>query len=317
MLVAVLNRDPDLQAVSSDLDGASLVGASTREKIDVFVLSAFVNEDAQCGFAILQELRKTIPDARAVMMLDASKPDAVLEAFRAGARGVFDYQESSEMLCQCIHKVHEGEVWANNDQVSIVLDALASAPKVRAIGGNGLNLLSKREAEVVGCLAEGLTNREIAERLGLSQHTIKNHMFRIFDKLGVSSRLELMFMTLSQNTATPPPLLQSLLRDPVGDYDEATLALCETAAEHGILAAQLLLARAAWKGRASDSDPIRSYKWFCVALDQITRTKNSVRKAMSPAQVAEAERRVREQLNKTHGIVPSPSFQDYKCGSVA
>jgi DNA-binding NarL/FixJ family response regulator len=67
-----------------------------------------------------------------------------------------------------------------------------------------MNLLSKREADVVGCLAEGLTNREIGERLDLSQHTIKNHMFRIFDKLGVSNRIELMFMTLSPGHSRAP-----------------------------------------------------------------------------------------------------------------
>src|SRR5205823_4710894 len=65
---------------------------------------------------------------------------------------------------------------------------------------------SKREMEVVRCLAEGLTNREIANRLGLSQHTIKNYLFRIYDKLGVSSRLELLFMTLTQAGAAQPEL---------------------------------------------------------------------------------------------------------------
>ncbi len=171
-----------------------------------------------------------------------------------------------------------------------------------------MNLLSKREADVVGCLAEGLTNREIGERLGLSQHTIKNHMFRIFDKLGVSNRIELMFMTLSQVTAAPP-LLQDLLQDPAGDYDEATLALCEKAAEHGVLAAQLMLARIAWTGRASDSDVTRSYMWYCVAFDQLNRMKNSVKKAMNPAQLADADRRVRAKLDKSDRIVPSLSPQ--------
>ena len=308
LLVGVLSRDPDLQVVSSDLNAASLVAASITENIDVFVLSAFVNEGAQRGVEILQELRETNPNARAVMLLDSSKPEAVLEAFRAGARGVFDHQESSDTLCQCIRKVHQGQVWVNDDQMAVVLDALASAPKVRAVGGNGMNLLSKREADVVACLAEGLTNREIGERLGLSQHTIKNHMFRIFDKLGVSNRIELMFMTLSQGPAAPP-LLQDLLKDPTGDYDEATLAFCEKAAEHGVLAAQLMLACIAWTRRASDSDVIRSYMWYCVASDQLTRTKDTVKKAMNPAQLAEADRRVRERLDKSHRIVPSRSLQ--------
>jgi DNA-binding CsgD family transcriptional regulator len=78
------------------------------------------------------------------------------------------------------------------------VEALASSPVVRAVDANGLSLLSKREMDVVRSLAEGLTNREIAERLGLSQHTIKNYLFRVYDKLGVSSRLELLFMTLTQ-----------------------------------------------------------------------------------------------------------------------
>jgi DNA-binding NarL/FixJ family response regulator len=308
LLVGVLSHDPDLRVVSSDLDAASLVAASITEKIDVFVLSAFVDEGAQRGFEILQELRETNSNARAVMLLVSSKPEAVLEAFRAGARGVFDHRESSDMLCQCIRKLHQGQVWVNNEQMAVVLDALASAPKVRAVDGNGMNLLSKREADVVKCLAEGLTNREIGERLGLSQHTIKNHMFRIFDKLGVSSRIELLFMTLSQGTAAPP-LLQDLLSDPAGNYDEPTLALCEKEAEHGVLAAQLMLARNAWTGRASDSDVIRAYKWFSVALDQLTRRKNNVKKAMSPAQLAEAESRVREWLNKSRRIEPSPTAE--------
>jgi DNA-binding CsgD family transcriptional regulator len=172
------------------------------------------------------------------------------------------------------------------------------------VDGNGLNLLSNREVEVVRCLAEGLTNREIAQRLRLSQHTIKNHLFRIFDKLGVSSRIELLFMTLSQAT-TAPPLLQGLLRDPADGCDEATFALCQKAAEHGVVAAQLALARMFWTGRASDSDVIRAYMWFHVAIDQLTRTKNAVNKAMNPAQVVEAERRAREWLTKSRGKMPS------------
>jgi DNA-binding NarL/FixJ family response regulator len=308
LLVGVLRQDSDFQVVSSDLNLASLIAASISQKTHVFILSAFADEDAQRGFRILEELRVTNPNARAVILLDSSKPQSVLEAFRAGARGVFDHQESSDMLSQCIREVHAGQVWLNNEQVALVLDALAAAPKVRAVGPNGMNLLSKREADVVRCLAEGLTNREIADRLGLSQHTIKNYLFRIFDKLGVSNRIELMFMTVSQGAA--PPLLPDLLKDPAGDYDEATLALCEKAAEQGALAPQLLLARVSWTGSVRDSDVIQAYKWYCVALDQLTRTKNNVKTAMNPTQLAEAEGRVRELLNKLRRIKPSPAGEE-------
>src|ERR1700721_2859014 len=171
------------------------------------------------------------------MLLDSSKPDSILEAFRTGARGVFYIQESSDVLCLCIHRVHEGKAWVSHDQMTVVLEALAATPKIRAVNGKGMNLLSKREAQVVRCLAEGLTNREIAQRMGLSQHTIKNYLFRIFDKLGVSNRVELLFMTLSQRSAAP--LLAPAPRiDPTDGYDAESVNSLRKAAEEVVVPAQ-------------------------------------------------------------------------------
>src|SRR5437899_12377411 len=93
--------------------------------------------------------------------------------------------------------------------MSFAVEALASSPVIRAVDAKGLSLLSKRELEVVRRLAEGLSNREIAERLGLSQHTIKNYLFRVFDKLGVSSRLELLFMTLNHAAYFAPAVVEN------------------------------------------------------------------------------------------------------------
>ncbi|MGA7287567.1 MAG: LuxR C-terminal-related transcriptional regulator [Terriglobales bacterium] len=295
LLAGALKRDPAFQVHSSDLSAASLTAASTTQTIDVFVLSASAEGDAHHGLKILQELRETNPQARAVMLLESSKPDSILEAFRAGARGVFHIQESSDVLCLCIHRVHEGKAWVSHDQLTLVLEALAATPKIRAVNGKGMNLLSKREVQVVRCLAEGLTNREIAERIGLSQHTIKNYLFRIFDKLGVSNRIELLFMTLSQSSAAP--LLAPALRiDPADGYDEQTVNSCQKAAEEGVVPAQLALARIFSKGRTSDRDLIQAYLWFSVAIDQVNRARNSLKKSMNPVQLAEAERRVRDLL---------------------
>src|ERR1700681_203759 len=110
--------------------------------------------------------------------------------------------------------------------MSFAVEALASSPVLRAVDGKGLSLLSKREMDVVRSLAEGLTNREIAERMGLSPHTVKNYLFRVFDKLGVSNRTELLFMTLNQggnaeDTAGPRPAAN--LSD--GNSPEASLAV--------------------------------------------------------------------------------------------
>jgi two-component system, NarL family, nitrate/nitrite response regulator NarL len=304
LLAEALGRDHSLQVISSDLNAASLVAAGRNQRIDVFVLSAFAEDDAQRGCAILHEVREAHPHARAVILLDSSKQDSVLEAFRAGAKGVFDRHASLDMLCKSIRRIHGGQIWANCEQMTLVVEALASAPKVRAVDADGLNLLSRRELEVVRDLAVGLTNREIAQHLGLSQHTVKNHLFRIFDKLGVSSRIELLFLTLSQSSAAPP-LVQGLINDPADSYDGATFALCQRAAEHGVVAAQSALARMLWIGRRSDSDLVRAYMWFYVAIDQLTRTKNTVKQAMSPEQRVEAERGAHEWLMRSRGKGPS------------
>jgi DNA-binding NarL/FixJ family response regulator len=313
LLANTLKRDPDLQVVSSELNGASLLATSIGQKIDVFVLGSFGDGKAQRGFQALQELRETNPHARAVMLLDSPKADSILEAFRAGAKGVFDHQGSPEILSLCIRRVHEGQAWVSHEQMALVLDALASRPKIRTVDQNGMELLSEREAEVVRSLAEGLTNREIAQRMGLSQHTIKNHLFRIFDKLGVSNRIELLFMTLSQGTAAPV-LLQGLPMDPADrtnllSTDDATLGLCQKAAEQGVAVAQLALARMLSEGPASKRDLIRAHMWFCVAIDELTRMNNNVKAAMNPAQLAEAVRRVHEYFNTSRGTKASCSSE--------
>src|SRR5271157_4039036 len=179
----------------------------------------------------------------------------ILEAFCAGARGVFSKQGSVERLSKCVRKVHEGQIWANSQQMAAVVQALASSHHVRAVDARGMNLLSKREMEIVRGVAQGLTNREIAQRLRLSPHTIKNWLFRIFDKLGVSNRVELLLMTMSQDRHAQSALQYFLENDvDVSFQDEATLVACQRAAEQGVLMAQLALAQFYTANRKNPSD---------------------------------------------------------------
>lgn len=189
----------DVTIASSSHD---VMRAFDKRCIDVAVISVNLDDQALHGCALLRQLRSAEPKIRSVMLLDSSRQEIVLQAFRAGARGLFSRHESIETLAKCIRSVYEGQIWANSQQMSYAVEALAAVPDVKALDANGLSLLSKRELEVVRCLAEGLTNREIAERLGLSQHTVKNYLFRVFEKTGVSNRLELLFMTL--NTSERP-----------------------------------------------------------------------------------------------------------------
>jgi len=307
LLADALKRDHGLDVISADSDSHGLIATAAAHEADVLVISSNLDEEPHRAFEILRELRASNPQIRAVMLLDSSKREVILHAFRAGARGIFSRYESVESLCKCVRSVHEGQIWASSLQMSFAVEALASSPTVRAVDANGLDLLSKREMEVVRSLAEGLTNREIAERLGLSQHTIKNYLFRVFDKLGVTRRVELLFMTLSQ--ASPAQsLLPSLLANGNG-HDEATLAICQKAAKQGLPTAQLALAQIYSARRSGSKDLVSAYMWYLIVNEQIARARNHVNKTMTMEQLLEAEQRAAQWMRKTRKMPPA-SIED-------
>jgi two-component system nitrate/nitrite response regulator NarL len=307
LLADALKRDPGLDVISADCDSHGLIVAAADHNADVLLISSNLDAEPHRAFEVLLEIRASHPKIRAVLLMDSSKRESILHAFRAGARGIFSRHESVDSLSKCVRSVHAGQIWASSMQMSFAVEALASSPTVRAVDAKGLDLLSKREMEVVRSLAEGLTNREIAQRLGLSQHTVKNYLFRVFDKLGVSSRVELLFMTLSQ-TSPAPSLLPSLLANATSGNrpDEATLAI---SAEQGLPTAQLALAQLYSARRTGPKDLVYAYMWFLIAHEQIARAKNHLNKTMTMEQLLEAEQNAAEWMKKTRKI-PSSSIED-------
>jgi two-component system nitrate/nitrite response regulator NarL len=198
LLAASLEANQDF-AVTSHAGGIrELIRQVTSQHFDVIILSSSLDETPLGGCQALREMRLARPAIRVVMLLDSLKREVVVEAFRAGAKGLFTRDQSIDDLAKCIRKVQEGQIWVDSLNLSYAMEALASTPVPRAVDAGGLDLLSSRELEVVSGLARGLTNREIAEQLGLSEHTVKNYLFRIFEKVGVSNRVELLFLTLQQ-----------------------------------------------------------------------------------------------------------------------
>jgi len=197
LLAAALERDKRFQVLDPVSDARGIVAAVAKEKPAVVVISAELDEEKGKGFEIARELRTLHAETRVVMLLDASERNQVVEAFRAGARGVFCRSESLTSLARCIQCVSDGQIWANSRELRYLLEALGEALPLRVVDTRGAALLSRREVEVVRCVAEGLSNREIAQRLGLTEHTVKNYLFRIFDKLGVSKRVEVVLYAYS------------------------------------------------------------------------------------------------------------------------
>jgi len=307
LLADALKRDGSLQVTTSPAGSDSLTTRLNLNEIDVLLISSNLDQRPGRGFEVLRGLRAMHADLRAVVLLDASQGEMILEAFRAGARGIFSKDDSVETLAKCLRKVHEGQIWANSQQITTLVQALASSHNIRAVDARGLNLLSKREMEVVRGVALGLSNREIAERLKLSQHTIKNSLFRIFDKLGVSSRVELLFMTLSQERHAQSSV-QHFLNDQAYEslQDQATLVACQDAAEQGVLSAQLALAQYYGAHRADPNNALQAYMWYSIATEQISRGYTELAKGLSMDQLLQADQMAldRTTKRKNPGLLP-------------
>ena len=179
---------------------------SALAEADVALISANLRDGPLAGFTVLRELIKTYSRMRCILLLDSSAPDLVLEGFRSGAVGACERTQPCEMICKCVHCVHHGQVWANSQQLRYVLKALHTRLPRRITNVKGELLLTWREDEIASLVAQGLRNREIAEVLKLRENTVKHHLFHIFDRLGISSRSELILYLLSQADARPVKL---------------------------------------------------------------------------------------------------------------
>ena len=170
-----------------------------KSEADVAVIGARLEEEDKAGFGVTRELLALRSKPSVIMILDSNKPAMVVEAFRAGASGIFSRDQSSELLGKCIHAVHKGQVWASSKELRFVIEALGSAPPAKSICARGSGILTKREKGVVHLVAEGLTNRDISQQLHLSEHTVRNYLFRIFNKVGTSNRLELVLYAIDRS----------------------------------------------------------------------------------------------------------------------
>jgi DNA-binding NarL/FixJ family response regulator len=290
LLADVMKRDHRIQVVGVVTSAHDLLETVAKLPVDVAVVSSKLDEEPSRGLEVLRELRSLRSTVRVIMLLDSSSSLAVVEAFRAGAKGIFSKLEPIKNLCKCVRSVHEGQVWVSHNALNSVVEALATAPEIRAVDANGINLLSKRELDVVRCLAEGLTNSEIGERLGLSKHTVKNYLLRIFDKIGVSNRMELLFFTLSQPESIAKPSQEK--------REEEELEVCRKAAERGLPGARVELANYYLQGNGVAPDPVSAYMWFllsetaCLEMrNQIVGMKEKIAESMTAEQILDAERK--------------------------
>jgi DNA-binding NarL/FixJ family response regulator len=131
-------------------------------------------------------------------MMDGFDRSLVVNAMRTGARGLFDRANLPfRALCRCISVVHQGQIWVNTEQLRYLVEELASPTPVRVVDARGERLLTAREEQVVGMVADGAGNRIIAQQMGIKENTVKKSLMRIYDKLGLCNRVELVLYALT------------------------------------------------------------------------------------------------------------------------
>jgi DNA-binding NarL/FixJ family response regulator len=205
LMTAALRRHPQkVSVVAAAVDSAEIVNAYAAKKPDVCVISWRLKDGVSAGLSAARQVHTMHETARILMLIDMPEREVVVEAFRAGALGIFSREESFGELCKGIEKVHTGQIWATNEQLQYLVESLAakSPASTPITDAKGATLLTPREQSLVDLVAQGRTNRDISRELNLSEHTVRNYLFRIFNKLGTSNRLELALYAINQKEAS-------------------------------------------------------------------------------------------------------------------
>jgi DNA-binding NarL/FixJ family response regulator len=198
LLTSALRRRSEFRVCTCLVDATSILQAVPATLAKVVILSINHSVEIAAQLAALRQVHLSHPNIPKVVLVETYDRELVVNAFRSGARGIFCISDTHfRLLCRCIQKVAAGQIWANSEQMTFVLDLLSEVPSLRVLNTQGHQLLTPREEQVVALVAEGLSNRAAARELNLSEHTVKKYLFRIFDKLGISSRVELVLYAVN------------------------------------------------------------------------------------------------------------------------
>jgi len=208
LMAAALSRyRRRLTVVGWATNSAQILKVYASKRPDVCIISSHLKDGVSSGIGVARELHAAHAEARVLMLIDSLERAAVVEAFRAGALGVFPREGSFGDLYAGIRKVSTGQIWADNEQLQYLVESIGSAGTPGITDARGNALLTRREQSLVDLVAQGRTNRDISRELHLSEHTVRNYLFRIFNKLGTSNRLELALYAINHRESAKEQLV--------------------------------------------------------------------------------------------------------------
>lgn len=202
LLVGALRRHPEFAVASCALEINEALTSIESAGIQVVIVNPEDPRTRSKDLTVVRKLHLSHPEIAKIILVNNEDHEFVINAFRSGAQGLFSLAENPfRLLCKCIHSVYEGQVWATSEQLRSLLNVITQVPSLRTVNALGSKLLTYREEQVVALVADGLSNKEIAKELNLSEHTIKKYIFHIFEKVGVSSRVELVLYAVSHGSS--------------------------------------------------------------------------------------------------------------------
>jgi two-component system, NarL family, nitrate/nitrite response regulator NarL len=187
----LLTLEDDIEVVGEASDGREVVHVVQETQPDVVILD--LRMPHMDGLAALQALQQIEKKAKVIILTASEDKNEFVQAMKLGCSGIVLKQTAPELIVKSIRKVFAGEIWLDSHTTAAVMRQFASPADVMGgtAKGRERSPLSQREREIVSLVAQGYKNREMAEKMFISEQTVKNHLHNIFDKLGVSDRLEL------------------------------------------------------------------------------------------------------------------------------
>ena len=199
----LLELEKDIHVVGETGDGDATVAIVDEKNPDILLLD--LRMPGIDGLTALQRIQRLGKVTKTIVLTASEDKNEFVQAMKLGCAGIVLKQTASDLIVKSIRKVHAGEIWLDSHTTAAVMRQFASPPEPASAGsprGRDRSPLSQREREIVALVAQGYKNKEMAEKMFISEQTVKNHLHNIFDKLGVSDRLELALYAIHKGLHT-------------------------------------------------------------------------------------------------------------------
>jgi DNA-binding NarL/FixJ family response regulator len=185
----LLEAEPGFVIVGEAGDGREALARVEALRPDILLLDLAMPRVN--GLEVLKELADRKLAVRAILLTAGIDSADTVQALQQGARGVVLKDSATQLLYKAVRAVMNGEFWVGHERVQDIVQSLSKAPREPEPARSAASLLTRRELQIVAAIVEGASNKDIGQQFGLSEQTVKNHLSHIFDKVGVSNRLEL------------------------------------------------------------------------------------------------------------------------------